>query len=382
MRRTVIGYFSAFIALGLVLSSLGPTLPDLAAQTNVTISQISFLFTARSLGFLSGSLIVGHLYDRVSGHPVIAVTLFIVALMLILVPLAPFLWLLTAVMFVLGMGESGTDVGTNTLIVWLYGDKVGPLMNGLHFFFGVGALAAPIIVAQAIRISGGIQWAYWSLALLILPPAIYLLRLPSPPIRSRATDNGRNHFNLYLFILIFLLFFTYTGAEISFGGWLFTYAVTLDLGDETIAAYLTSAFFGAFTVGRLLTIPIAARVSPAALLSANLGGGLLSLGIMLLWPDRAAAVWIGAIGFGLSIAAVFPTFLSLAERQLRLSGRITSWFFIAASLGGMTIPWLIGQFFETTGPLITMQIIFAAIVATTLIFVVLMWYTVTFATTR
>ncbi len=52
-----------------------------------------------------------------------------------------------------------------------------------------------------------------------------------------------------------LFFFLYVGAEVGFGGWIFTYAVALDLGSETAAAYLTSAFWGALTFGRLLTIP-------------------------------------------------------------------------------------------------------------------------------
>ena len=44
-------YFVAFIALGLTAGSLGPTLPALAEQTHVGLSAISYLFTARSLGF-------------------------------------------------------------------------------------------------------------------------------------------------------------------------------------------------------------------------------------------------------------------------------------------------------------------------------------------
>ena len=35
----------------------------------------------------------------------------------------------------------------NPLLVWVHGDEVGPAMNGLHFFFGVGAFLSPIIIA-------------------------------------------------------------------------------------------------------------------------------------------------------------------------------------------------------------------------------------------
>ncbi len=56
-----------------------------------------------------------------------------------------------------------------------------------------------------------------------------------------------------------LFLFFYVGAEITFGGWVYTYAVTLKLASAAGAAYLTSAFWLAFTVGRLISIPAATR---------------------------------------------------------------------------------------------------------------------------
>ena len=54
-------YYATFIGLGLTSASLGPTLPGLAEQTRTNIGEISFLFTARSLGYLLGSLRGGRL---------------------------------------------------------------------------------------------------------------------------------------------------------------------------------------------------------------------------------------------------------------------------------------------------------------------------------
>jgi len=163
------GYYAAFIALGLFGASMGPTLPYLAQHTGTRLSEISFLFTARAMGYLLGSLISGRLYDRLPGHRVIAGVLLLMAVMMAIVPTVPILWLLAIVLLVLGMGEGGLDVGGNTLLVWVYQDKVSPFMNALHFFFGVGAFISPIIVAQAVLLRGDITAAYWALALLMLP---------------------------------------------------------------------------------------------------------------------------------------------------------------------------------------------------------------------
>ena len=33
-----------------------------------------------------------------------------------------------------------------------------------------------------------------------------------------------------------------------------------------------------------------------------------------------------------------------------VSGRITGWLFVGGSAGGMTVPWLVGRFFDSAGP--------------------------------
>jgi len=42
------------------------------------------------------------------------------------------------------------------------------------------------------------------------------------------------------------------GVEVAYGGWIFTYAVKVFGMGETEADYLSSAFWGAITLGRLL----------------------------------------------------------------------------------------------------------------------------------
>jgi FHS family Na+ dependent glucose MFS transporter 1 len=163
-----IGYFTAFVAVGLSASVLGPTLQGLAAQTGSPLGQISLVFTAVSLGYLIGSLGAGRLYDRVAGHPVVAGGLLVAAASFALIPSIPWLWLMVLAMLILGMATGSVDVGGNTLLVWIYGERVGPYMNSLHFFFGVGAFLSPIIIAQVLIWSGGIAWAYRLLAVLML----------------------------------------------------------------------------------------------------------------------------------------------------------------------------------------------------------------------
>ncbi|MBI5878239.1 MAG: MFS transporter [Chloroflexi bacterium] len=344
-------YYLAFIALGLTAASLGPTLPGLATQTRSALNEISFLFTARAFGYLVGSYFGGRAYDRIPGHRLMAAMLALIAAMMALAPLLAWLPALTAALFVLGMGEGALDVGGNTLIVWAIRERVGPFMNALHFFFGIGAFLSPLVVAAAIILSGGIAGAYWALSLLFIPCIAWLFRLPPPAARHAEQHGGVVRTNRLLLALIVIFFFGNSGAESAFGGWVYSYAVALRLSDETVAAYLTSLFWGTFTLGRLLAIPLSMRVRPAVLIAIDLAGCLLCIGLIgAAGSSSFVLTAIGAAGVGLCMASIFPMTISLAARHMTITGAVTGWFFVGASAGNMLIPWLIGQWFEPAGP--------------------------------
>jgi FHS family Na+ dependent glucose MFS transporter 1 len=345
----------------------------LAENTSSTISQISILFTASSAGYFLGSVFGGRLYDRQAGHPIMAALLVLMAVVLVLIPYIPLLWLLTVILFMLGVFGGILDVGGNTLLIWVHRRNVSPYMNALHFFFGVGTFIAPIILAQTVLLSGDIELGYIIMALMILPIFVWVLCQPSP---TAAQDDPQNedaparHTRTQVILIIFtaaILFF-YVGAEIGFGGWIYTYALELNLADETTAAYLNSAFWGAFTVGRLLSIPLATRFRPRILMIVNFVGCVISAGLIILLPDSVIILWTGSILMGLSMASIFPVTITLAERRMTISGQTTSWFFVGVGLGSMLMPLLIGQLFESVGPLATMYVILAALVADFVVF--------------
>lgn len=379
-----VGYFAAYITLGMSSAILGPTLPGLAGQTSVSLSQISLLFPAHSLGYLLGSFLSGRLYDRISGHPLMAAALCLLAILLAGVPLAPVLWLLFLAVLIAGMAGGAVDVGGNTLIVWAYGSSVGPYMNALHFFFGVGALLAPILVAQAFALTDRFAGAYWVLALVALPISLWISRMPSPSQDARhnplpgetASASGAKHAvdGRILVLLVAVLLGLYIGAEASFGGWIFTYALALNLADATTAAYLTSIFWGALTVGRFLSIPIALRFRPRTILLVDLVGCVISLLALLLGSESWMVTWLGAAGVGLFMASIFPTAISWTGQRVPITGQITGAFLVAASLGGMSLPWIIGQLFEPVGPQVAILAILAALIGATVVFGVLVYY--------
>ena len=359
-RKTgsTVGYYAAFICLGLVSASLGPTLPGLAEHTRSTLSAISFVFTSRSFGYLLGAARGGRLYDRLPGHALMAAALLITAVTVAISPLLAIPALLLAAWFIIGLAEGSIDAGGNTLLIWVHKADVGPYMQALHFFFGVGSFISPLIVGRVIEATGDINWAYWIVAAILIPAAIWVARLPSPtPIADGDEESNGKGTDYTLVALIALSLFTFVGAEASYGGWIYTYATAMGLAGAASGAYLTSAFWGALTVGRLLSIPLSLRLQARTMLVIDAIGCLVSVAVVLMWPTSLAAIWVGTIGMGLAMASVFAVVFTVAERHMHVTGAITGWFFVGASSGSMIVPLIIGQLFERVGPQSTMVVI-------------------------
>jgi len=366
-----VAFYLAFILLGLTTSVTGPTLPTLASHTSSRIDQISFIFITASLGYLIGTWIGGRVYDRLPGNRIIPFGLLIMALASAYIPSATQLTILALTVFVLGFSQGVIDVGGNTLLMWIHGSSVGPYMNGLHFFFGVGALLSPILVAQILNYTGEILWIYRLFGVLALPLAIWTWFMQSPVRQQRTSTEPIRKINFIVIVFIAMLFFLYVGAEVGYGNWIFTYTTALQLGSPASAAYLTSAFWGFFTLGRLAGIPISTRVGPLKILFVDVIGCLLSLGIIIAGSTSTTALWLGTVLLGLCMASIFATLMSFAESKLHISGEVTGLFLVGAGIGGMFLPWFIGQTFASVGPQVMPVVIFVDLLINLILLAVL-----------
>jgi len=363
-RAQTLAYYIAFIALGLATSILGPTLPTLAQNTGASLAQIGAVLTGMSLGWMIGSFVAGRYYDRRPAHGLLAGMVLMTALMLGLTPMVQRLELLVLVFFLIGFAGGGIDMGGNILLVWVHGDRVGPWMNALHFCFGLGALLSPLFVAQAMALSGSGAGAYWLNAVLLAPVALLIARIPGPanpyqkPTTPTAVAAARPATRPRLpVVLMAALFFLFVAAELGFANWIYTYALTLGLASPVGASYLTSVFWAALTLGRLLTIPLATRIRPRYLLAADIMGMLLCMGLLGTATPLAGVIWIATAGMGLAVANAFPTLMNLAGRHMPITGSITRWFLVGSSLGAMTVPYGIGQLFVAVGPFMLVVVI-------------------------
>ncbi len=368
----LVSYYLGFLGLGATLVAIGPTLPDLAEQTGVTLAAAGFLFTIRSVGSVIGASNASWIYKKLRAHHMIAIALSILAITIALTPLIPSFWLLCVVLLIMGFGSDLMQVGGTSSIMRMFRGKVGPYMNAQGVAFGIGMLIAPVLVLELLLRTGELRYGYWVLALLFVPTIIAVLRLPDPPMTSaEATIKGtREGYRMVISAAIFLSLVV--GIEVTVAGWVATYATTLGLMPRSAAGLLTSAFLGMIMVGRFLAIPVSGVLNLRALLSILLLGCIGSVAI-LIWIPGNTTLWGAIMLFGTVFGPLFPTMLGYVEQRVPVTGSMNSIYFIGGATGAMIYPWVAGQLFVNVAPTTLFRMVLVMILAAVVIFGVLLY---------
>jgi FHS family Na+ dependent glucose MFS transporter 1 len=373
-------YFASNALIGVLGGAVGPTLGPFAVQVGVGLSTIGVILTARSLGYLAGAAGGSRWMDRIRVHRGLAAAALFAAAFLAVLPWARSLGLLVLFLVPLGFATACLDVGVSTMLLRVYRNRAAPFISALHFSYGVGGLAAPFLIAAlAVRSAVlvypilAVGFALLSVTFLALPesPAAPTGKeepkggrldrrcLASPPVVA-PRRLGRS----FLAATTVILF--YVGAEIGFASWLYVF-VDLQFGARTATA-VTGAFWAAFSLFRLLGILGARRWASERILTICFSSALAFALLLALSPHSLAAVWVGAVGIGASVAAIYPTVITAYSRRVELTGRRFGAIAVASCLGSMTIPWLIGRLLDIGGPVVvpavTAALLAAAFVAT------------------
>jgi Fucose permease len=356
------------------MAVIGPTLSDLAGQTGSTLGEIGMVFFLGAGGVSLGTLLGGWTLDRTSGRLVLGAAQIISGSLLFLVPHVGWYVPLLALFVIKGIAGGVVGTGANTLLQWTHGAKAAPFVNALHFFFGLGAFLSPLLLGLMLSAGAAYSDVYTLLALFdISVGAAVLVRLSAPQApqmghREAGATGTHSSYLAPIVVAAMLFLFFYVSAELTFGGWVYTYAVTLGLADPARAAYLTSLFWLAFTLGRLISIPVAVRISSAHVLVAALIGCTAFLGLLVVFPASPGVLWLAVAGVGFSMAPMWPSGYNLAVQSIHLTARLGAVIMLGDSIGGMVLPGLTGLFMERAGAAAMTKLVLASMVATAVAF--------------
>ena len=346
--------FIAFISLGLPDGLLGVAWPSIRSTFSLQLDALGLLLAASTAGYILSSFFSGKLIAKLGVGGTLAGSCLLTGAGLIGYTLVPAWWMMVLLGIVAGLGAGAIDAGLNTYIAANFGEG---LMQWLHASFGVGVTLGPIIMTAGLKWFDTWHWGYRNVGTAqIILAGCFLLSIsmwrqkttePHRQEKSRRLTDYKTPITETLkhpmVWMSLLLFFIYTGVEISFGSWTYS-LLTLSRGVPLETAGLwAGSYWATFTVGRITAGLLARRVGVKTLL----GAGLLSatFGAILLWWNpfpTASVIAVSIIGFAL--APIFPGLVSTTGSRVgeQHAANTIGMQISAAGLGAAAIPGLAG----------------------------------------
>lgn len=362
------GGFYAFFIFGFIDNLKGATLSALLPDLGFSYGQGGVMLFGAYLGFMVATLLTGVLADAAGIKVVLLLAGLSLTIGLAAFSVSSALWLLTAALFVVGLGLGSIEVGGNALIVDLHPRNRGRYLNLLAVFHGVGALVVPLFAALLLRYTFSWRQIYQiSLVLAVILALIFgAARYPRAPktgetlsLRTLFATGFTRRMTWY-----YLLIAVYVAAEIGLAAWISEYLQRVKgFSNETGSLYL-SLFFAAIMAGRLVGSFFVERIGYLAIMLLATLAAIVSLSLGVFGPPWLT-ILIPLTGFFFSI--MFPTTTaSVSTLQVANMGAILGVLFTFGGLGGALGPWLIG----VTADLVGLERAFALIIGFCLVMLV------------
>lgn len=347
--------YLGFVAVGIIANIMGPALPAIRTDIDINYSQGGMLLSGQFIGMLITSIIGGYLIHKTGKKAfMLSGSVLLITGLLGCLTAKSYLFLYMF-NFITGFGYGIYELGINVLCADSSEENKGSDMNFVHFFYGIGAIIAPMIALVCTRYLG--SWRYCFGFALIAPVIVSILLLRYRIDGSKEAScngdkpavKGANPLASPLLWIAGLAMFFYVGVEVSTGGWV-TEFWNSSLPDSAIpASFTATVFWMSLTIGRLFSGRIADRIGLTRyILAASCGTLLLSVLWRLLPQGSWTLLLIAALG--LLCSGQFPTAMAVVTAHFRESSGMAAGFIsVFAGLSGFFIPSGIGRLADIFG---------------------------------
>ena len=339
-RAVTAAGFAVFLLLGVVIASYGPSIPHIIVRFNVSVGVAGLVVTANFLGEVIGLMALGLTHARWSLGQRLSVGTSLYAVGLLAAAAAPTWPLLLLGVFVLGVGAGGLVVLINLYYATRFGRRSPAMLGLVNTAYGVGTFIGPALVA----VTRGYSVVFAIVCAGVLVCLVFLRRAVDAAATPELVAPRLNARTLGLVITFALLLLVYEGLEAGIGTWEATDLLSLGASAQ-FAAGATSVYWGAFTLGRVLTAPLAVRWSPQRILvPALIISTLLLLGIRAhVSPPLMFAL------VGLCAAPIFPVVVSWMTRVIPNATTLVTYAILGAVIGSAVVPAALGGLIGLAG---------------------------------
>lgn len=327
------------------LTAISPMLIEISREFRLTSVLSGFIFTVEFAGFITFILLGGILADRYGKKTTVLAALAGILISVIAFSLSGSFYTLCISMFFMG-GFGGVIESIVTALV----SDMNPVNNSFYVnftqvFFGLGALAGPVMAGYIIS-----YWSSWRIFYYILGGLFFITAVIFASCKITGIPKSEKIRIYHLkklasnrkFILVCLCMLFYTGSEVGGWGWMSTFLKD-NMGFSIVKSGIAVAvFWAALTVGRFILGFFTGRFrladiilfltlssSAATLLSAAVSGEFL--------------VWLAIVLMGLTYSSQFPLMASYGSKLTDVpSGTVFSLLMGGGALGSMVVPLIMG----------------------------------------
>ncbi len=362
-RQFFLSYI-VFMVNGMLALSIGSMLPFIRDARGLDYGFCGMIVSLHSVGNLLSSFFAGIVPAFLGKKKSILLfeSFFAISFALILFGQNNFCLVLAFLMT--GLARGAASNYCNAKINALAPGKAW-IINGLHAMFSIGAFLFPILLTL-ITGTNASNWTYACVMMLAVGVLAWFLYWMIPEDEEQkkqrkteengeekktaaVSENGNwGFFKEPVFYLVIATLFFYLCAEQGVIGWMITYFKDTELLSPSVSTITASVQWLMILFGRLTVAAVSLKVAKEKLLPV-MGVGLVVFFILLIFSRTTFWIMAGIIGFGYSMAGVYPTTVSFAGKLIQKYPMAWSFILTLASLGSIVMPSVIGKIAETAG---------------------------------
>ena len=360
---------------------------------------MSIVYTCASLGYLAGSFLCALVFDRFNHELQLFLCNLAMGLLVMVLPWLPHLYIFYAASCMRAIASGFIDSCGQSYIInlWTGHRFKNPVMQGAHGMWSLGAFIGPFIVGPflvelpdefgmetnatdnvvnatyetsspvsndlQLNIDGieNVRYPYLIVGLIICMVAttyafILCFMKPNTKHKKRNTgDTNRNgsrrgeilSFKVPMLTMQFFFYFFYIWYESIPGGYISAFVIKGLHWPVHKGPLLTSVFWGALGIGRVLGVPISFIFSPSTMIAFNITLTTTAFIVMLfssMMPEYMLWISVAAAGFGMS--TTFGSAILWTSNYITITGSVGSLFIIGNSCGAMSCAPLTGFLFR------------------------------------
>lgn len=346
-----LGAFASIGMVGVFHTVMGTALIEMRPFFGMSLVKAGLFGSAYWAGFAIAVFAAGVLSDLYPRSYVLLGSCILTAAGGLTLGLDSSFWINLAIIVCIGGGTGAIVSSSSALLVELHAGKEGMILNVHHFFYAVGAVAAPLIMGHILRTGWRWQWIYRIAGITSCLLAVSLLvsssRRPRVriPISLRAVgETARDPKMLLLVGLTILGIGTQNGVIY----WIVSF-LHVDRSLPVVRASLGLALLSAgMGVGRLILAWLTRRIDYLRVLIILFVCINIFLLLLLLFSGETIGLLLCFLA-GCGFSGLFPLLLAMGGIVFAgRSGTAVGIIATAAGIGSTLMPWMMSKVAEAS----------------------------------